>query len=105
MLPLNKLAIVKVMMMGSLCCCIVVLRILREWHHLRTAAMATPVHLTSGLARCEAALHGYGKSFDCLFYAKTMVFQLYHGGDMMYEMRSRKLVPTLVPIQGISHTI
>ena len=29
------------------------------------------------------------------------VFQLYHGGDMMYEMKRRKPEPTLLPTQGI----
>ena len=33
-----------------------------------------------------------------LFYAIAIVFQLYHSGDMMYEMRGHK--PTL-PTQGI----
>ena len=35
-----------------------------------------------------------------LFYAMTTVFQLYHGGDMTYEMR-RKPEPTPLPTQGI----
>ena len=29
------------------------------------------------------------------------VFQLYHGGDIMYEMRRIKPEPTLLPAQGI----
>ena len=32
-----------------------------------------------------------------LFYAIATVFQLYHGGDMMYEMRRRK--PELTRLQ------
>ena len=35
------------------------------------------------------------------FYAIAIVFQLYHGGDMMYEMRRRKPKPTLLPTQVI----
>ena len=35
-----------------------------------------------------------------LFYAKATVFQLYHGSDMIYEMRRRKPEPTLLPTQG-----
>ena len=34
-----------------------------------------------------------------LLYAVAMVFQLYDGGYMMYEMR--RPVPTLLPTQGI----
>ena len=30
-----------------------------------------------------------------LFYAIAPVFQLYHGGDMMYEIREKKPEPTL----------
>ena len=35
--------------------------------------------------------------FVCLslFYATATVFQIYQGGDMMYEMRRRKPEPTL----------
>ena len=36
-----------------------------------------------------------------LFYAIAAVFQLYHGGDMIYKMRRRKPGPTLLPTQGI----
>ena len=36
-----------------------------------------------------------------LFYAMATVFQFYHCGDMMYEMRRRKSEPTLLPTQGI----
>ena len=40
--------------------------------------------------------------FVCLLvYAITTVFQLYHGDDMMYEMRRRKPKPTSLPTQGI----
>ena len=34
-----------------------------------------------------------------LFYAISTVFQIYHGGDMMYEMRRRKPKPALLPTQ------
>ena len=34
-----------------------------------------------------------------LFYAIAAIFQLYHGNDMMYEMRRRKPEPTLLPHQ------
>ena len=36
-----------------------------------------------------------------LFYAIGTVFQLYHGGDMMCEIRRRKPEPTLLLTQGI----
>ena len=36
-----------------------------------------------------------------LFYAIATVFRLYHGGDMIYEMRRRKPEPTLILTQGI----
>ena len=36
-----------------------------------------------------------------LFYAIATIFQLYHGGDMMYEMSRRKPEPTLLLTQGI----
>ena len=36
-----------------------------------------------------------------LFYAVATVFQLFHGGDVMYEMRRRKPEPTLLPTKGI----
>ena len=41
--------------------------------------------------------------FVCLllFYAIATIFQLCHGGDMMYEMRKTKPEPTLLPTQGI----
>ena len=61
--------------------------------------MAGPLLLTSGLATCEAALHGCGTSPVCLFYVIATVFQLYHAGGMMYEMR--KPEPTLLPTNGI----
>ena len=43
------------------------------------------------------------KMFVCLFlfYAIATVFLVYHGSDMMYEMRRRKPVPTLLLTQGI----
>ena len=36
-----------------------------------------------------------------LFYTVAIVFQLYHGSDMMYEMTRRKPKPTLLPTRGI----
>ena len=36
-----------------------------------------------------------------LFYTIATVFQLYHSGDMMYEMRRRKPEPTLLVTQWI----
>ena len=36
-----------------------------------------------------------------LFYAIATLFQLYHGGDMMNEMRKRKPEPTILTTQGI----
>ena len=35
------------------------------------------------------------------FYATVTIFQLYLGGDMMYEMQGRKSEPTLLLTQGI----
>ena len=41
--------------------------------------------------------------FVCLslFYVIATVFHLYHGGDMMDEMRRRKHKPTLLLTQGM----
>ena len=36
-----------------------------------------------------------------LFCTIATIFQLYHDGDMMYEMRTRKPEPTLLQTQGI----
>ena len=36
-----------------------------------------------------------------LFYTIATVFQLYHGGDTMYEVRRRKTELTLLPTQRI----
>ena len=36
-----------------------------------------------------------------LFYAIATIVQLYHGGDMMYEMRRRKPESTLLQTQWI----
>ena len=36
-----------------------------------------------------------------LLYAIAMLFQLYHGGDMMYKMRRIKPEPTLLLHEGI----
>ena len=36
-----------------------------------------------------------------LFYTIAAVFQLYHGDDMMYEMRRKKPELTLLQTQGI----
>ena len=70
-------------MMGCFCLCIVTFCII------------------SGLGRYEAGLHGCGTSPVCLFCAIATVFQLYHGGDMMYEIRRRKPKPTLLSTQEI----
>ena len=67
----------------------------------RTAAIAAPLLLTNGSARYEAGLHGCGKSPVCLFYAIATVFQSYHGGDLVCEMRRRKPEPTLLSTYGI----
>ena len=64
-------------------------------------AIVVPLLPTSGLARCEAALHRCRTSLVCLVYTIAMVFQLYHGGVMMYEMRRRKRKPTLLPAHGV----
>ena len=68
--------------------------------------MVAPLLLTNGPVRYEAALHGYGTSRFCLFCAIATVFQLYHGSNMMYEMRRRNPEPTLLPahcIFNLSH--
>ena len=51
-----------------------------------TTAMGASLLLTSGLARCEAALHGCRACLVCLFYAIATVFQLYHGGDVINDV-------------------
>ena len=65
---------VVVVVVGSLrrCIVLVALRILRERH---SVAMAAPLLLTSGPARCEAALHGFGIRLVCLFYAGLFVLR------------------------------
>ena len=53
------------------------------------------------LYRIKNNSHGVLSLFALLlFYAIAMVFQLYHSGDMMYEMR-RKSESTLLLTQGI----
>ena len=39
--------------------------------------------------------------FCLLLYTIATVLQLYHGGDMMDQMTSRKPKPTILPTQGI----
>ena len=51
--------------------------------------MAAPLLLTSDLAKCETVLHDCGTSPVCLSYAIDAVCQLYHGGDMVDEMRKK----------------
>ena len=63
--------------------------------------MEAPELLRSGLAMCEATLHGCQTSLVCLFYAIATVFQFYHDGVMMYGMRRRKPEPTLLVAQEI----
>ena len=49
-----------------------------------------------------AAISRFGYLSICLlFYAIATIFQLYHGGNMMYEMRRRKPEPPLLPTQWI----
>ena len=43
------------------------------------------------------------KAFVCFCFTPKKLFQLDHGGDMMYEMRRRKLEPTLFLTQGIDN--
>ena len=89
-------------MMGSSCRGIVPIQYVENGTGCRTAGIAAPPLLTSGAARCEGELHGCGISPVCLFDAIAAVFQLYHGGDMMYyEMRRRKPEPTLLQTRGI----
>ena len=47
--------------------------------------MVAPLLLTSGPVRCETVLHGWKASPVYLCYAIATVFQLYDGGDMVYE--------------------
>ena len=63
--------------------------------------MAAPVLLTSGPAMCEAALHPSGTNLVCLFYIIATLFQLYPGGDIVYEMIRKKAMPTPLPTQRI----
>ena len=55
----------------------------------RTAAMVEPLLLTSGLVRCEAT-GIVGQACGFLFAIAT-VFQLYHGGEIVYKMRRESL--------------
>ena len=50
-------------------------------------------------------LHGCGTILVCLFYAIAIVFQLYHGGDMMYYMRRRRPEPSFLPTQCLPRHI
>ena len=44
----------------------------------------------------------YDQGFVCLFLFNTItVLQLYHGGDLVYEVRRNKLEPTILPTQRI----
>ena len=45
-------------------------------------------------------MFGNGQLF-VVVYTITTVFQLYHGGNMIYETRRRKPEPTLLPTQWI----
>ena len=36
-----------------------------------------------------------------VYYAVATVFQVYHGSDMMYEMKRRRPEPTLLLTEGI----
>ena len=87
-------------MMEGLYHYIIALCILGKGTGCRTAAMVTPLLLTSGSARCEAALHSCGTSPVCL-YVITTVLQLCYGGGMMYEMKRRKPDPILLLTQEI----
>ena len=40
-----------------------------------------------------------------MFYAIAILFLLYHGSDMTYEMRRRKPEPTLLPTQLIFYLL
>ena len=57
--------------------------------------------LYSGCVVWGDATKRSGVVYVLLFYAIATVFQLHHGGDMMYEMRRRKPVPTVLLTQGI----
>ena len=89
------------MVMGCLCHCKVVICILRERTGCKTAAMATPLLLTSGPARWKAMLHGCGTSPVCLVYGIATVFQLCPGDDMIYEIKMRNSKLILLSTQGL----
>ena len=59
------------------------------------------------LHRLTIVLSHFIDLFDCLllFYAMATVFQLYYGGDMMYELRRRKFEPTRLTTQGICNLL
>ena len=100
--PLSRVISSVMMMMGNLCHCMHTLCVLRErGTGCRTAAMVAPLLLTSGLARCEAALHSCGTSSVYLLHTIATLCQLRHSGDMMYEIRRRKSKATLLQTQGI----
>ena len=54
---------------------------MHTWATVATS-IAASLLLASGLSRCEALFHVCGASPVCLFYAISIVFQLYHGGDI-----------------------
>ena len=63
---------------------------LQQWRHHHFSLVV--------FLRCEVGFFmvvGQAR-FVCLFYGITAVFQLYHGGDMTYEIE-----PTLLLTQGI----
>ena len=52
------------------------------------------------VAENPQTVHAYVHSL-LLFYARATVFHLYHGGNMMYEIRRRTPEPTPLLTQGI----
>ena len=81
------------MMMGSLCHCIVVYAYLENDTGCRTAVNGASLLLMGGPARTKSVLHGCGTSPVCSFYAIATVFQSYHGCDMI--MRCTGETPSL----------
>ena len=71
----------------------------------KNIALETHFSLMALIAFWERNLHfpERGKFCLLLFYVRATVFQLYHGGDIMCELRRRKPEPTHLPTQGISN--
>ena len=69
------------------------------WFGLLRSYVFTTFKVTTGLLYQLLTVRAVGGFIFVLFATIATVFQLYHGGDMMYEMRRRKPAPTLLLTQ------